>query len=77
MWPPKPTRIGLIMILLVASALSHAADQRAPESAELEAVLAGRSPGKVAWTGDLPGMKSRKLIRVLVPHNRTFFFYDG
>jgi membrane-bound lytic murein transglycosylase MltF len=29
------------------------------------------------WTGDLDGMRERGYIRVLVPYNRTFFFYDG
>lgn len=29
------------------------------------------------WTGDLDGMIERRLIRVLVPVNRTFYFLDG
>jgi membrane-bound lytic murein transglycosylase MltF len=31
----------------------------------------------VAWKGDLSEMRQRRLIRVLVPNSRTFFFYDG
>ena len=31
----------------------------------------------MAWKGDLPELQKRRIIRVLVPHNRTFFFYDG
>ena len=44
---------------------------------KIKAILENRSPRKVAWKGDLSGMRKRRLIRVLVPHNRTFFFYDG
>ena len=44
---------------------------------EIEAILQDRLPGKVAWKDDLSEMRQRRLIRVLVPNNRTFFFYDG
>ena len=29
------------------------------------------------WTGDLESMRARRVIRVLVPPNRTTFFHDG
>ncbi|GFE85176.1 hypothetical protein GCM10011488_01300 [Steroidobacter agaridevorans] len=44
---------------------------------EIEAVFEHRSPAKVSWKGDLSEMRERRLIRVLVPNNRTLFFYDG
>lgn len=44
---------------------------------EIEAVFEHRSPAKVSWKGDLSEMRERRLIRVLVPNSRTFFFYDG
>lgn len=28
------------------------------------------------WTGDLPGMVERRMVRVLVPYNKAFFFLD-
>ena len=28
------------------------------------------------WTGDLDGMRKRRLIRFLVPYSRTFYFID-
>jgi membrane-bound lytic murein transglycosylase MltF len=29
------------------------------------------------WKGDFDGMKERRQIRILVPHNKTYFFLDG
>jgi membrane-bound lytic murein transglycosylase MltF len=29
------------------------------------------------WKGDFDGMKERRLIRIVVPHSKTFFFLDG
>lgn len=29
-----------------------------------------------AWTGDLDGMKSRRVIRILVPYSKTIYFID-
>jgi membrane-bound lytic murein transglycosylase MltF len=43
----------------------------------LSGVLGEKSSFQQAWTGDLDGMRKRGHIRVLVPYNRTFFFYDG
>ena len=68
---------GLTAMACVASAAAQAADPLPDEPTELETLLETRHPGKVAWKGDLAGMRERRLIRVLVPHNRTFFFYDG
>ena len=31
---------------------------------------------RVRWTGDLDGMKARRVIRALVTYNRTYYFYD-
>jgi membrane-bound lytic murein transglycosylase MltF len=33
-------------------------------------------PMRGAWTGDLDGMKDRRLIRILVPYSKTIFFID-
>jgi membrane-bound lytic murein transglycosylase MltF len=45
----------------------------APESG----LLGDTPPYERPWTGDLSGMRQRGYIRVLVPYNRTFYFYDG
>lgn len=29
------------------------------------------------WTGDFDGMVERRIVRILVPYSRTFFFLDG
>jgi membrane-bound lytic murein transglycosylase MltF len=68
---------ALAATLGVAGAAVGAADPPRETPDELEAVLEDRAPGKNAWKGDLSGMQKRRMIRVLVPHNRTFFFYDG
>jgi membrane-bound lytic murein transglycosylase MltF len=77
MWPPKLTFSALVASFCAAGAAVQAADPAPTTPDEVEAVLEHRAPGKVAWKGDLSGMQKRRLIRVLVPHNRTFFFYDG
>ncbi len=77
MWPLKSCLLGLVATGCVAVAVAQPADPHRITPHEIEAVLDGSAPGKVAWKGDLSGMQQRRLIRVLVPHNRTFFFYDG
>jgi membrane-bound lytic murein transglycosylase MltF len=68
---------ALVATGCVASAAAQPAEPQSAAPLELESILANRSPGKVAWKGDLSGMRERRLIRVLVPNNRTFFFHDG
>jgi membrane-bound lytic murein transglycosylase MltF len=43
----------------------------------LSAVLGQKPTYDAPYTGDLDGLRKRGYIRVLVPYNRTFFFYDG
>ena len=61
----------------MASAAAQPAEPQPATPLEIEAMLQDRSLGKVAWRRDLSEMRQRRLIRVLVPNNRTFFFYDG
>ncbi len=68
---------ALVATGCVASAAAQPAEPQSVAPLEVESILANRSPGKVAWKGDLSGMRERRVIRVLVPNNRTFFFYDG
>ena len=65
---------SLILCVLTLCATASPAlaqpDARAPDTATLE--FANKP-----WTGDLDGMKERRLIRALVPYSRTFYFVDG
>jgi membrane-bound lytic murein transglycosylase MltF len=77
MYALKSCLNALVATGCVASAAAQPAEPQSAAPLEVESILANRSPGKVAWKGDLSGMRERRLIRVLVPNNRTFFFYDG
>lgn len=77
MCPRKSYLNALVAAGCVASAAAQSGEPQPATPVEIEAILQNRSPGKVAWKGDLPQMRERRLIRVLVPNNRTFFFYDG
>ena len=76
----RPLKFYLTALVATGCVVPAAAQQAEPRPVtphKIEAILEQRSPGKVAWQGDLSGMRERRLIRVLVPNNRTFFFYDG
>lgn len=63
-------RLFVILGLCVA-VWTSAARAAAPLSIPLE--LAPQQP---AWSGDLDGMVTRRVIRVLVPYSRTLYFVD-
>lgn len=71
----------LYFLLLISSGLAaHAAQQTLPdvnlsakEQAEVNAMVL---PVPDAWTGDLDGMRKRRLVRILVPYSRTFYLVD-
>lgn len=76
----SPLNFCLLALIATGCVASAAAQPAAPAPvmpSEIESIFEHRSPGKVAWTGDLSEMRGRRLIRVLVPNSRTFFFYDG
>jgi membrane-bound lytic murein transglycosylase MltF len=56
---------------------SAAPAARTPADSALADVFGEKPAFDQPWTGDLAGMRERGYIRVLVPYNRTFFFYDG
>jgi membrane-bound lytic murein transglycosylase MltF len=68
---------ALLATSCIAAATAQPAEPQPATPLEVETVFKDRSPGKVVWKGDLAEMRKRRLIRVLVPNNRTFFFYDG
>jgi len=59
----------LVMVLLLAVPLAIGAPAASdpPLSIDLQ---------QQPWTGDLPGMIKRRVIRVLVPYSRTLYFVD-
>ena len=77
MWPPETLLSALAATLGIAGSPAEAADPSPGTPDELEAVVGDGFQSQVAWKGDLAGMRQRRYIRVLVPHNRTYFFYDG
>jgi membrane-bound lytic murein transglycosylase MltF len=49
-----------------------------PGARQGTAATTGIPPAKVSktWTGDFDGMVKRRVIRVLVPYSKTFYFVD-
>jgi ABC-type amino acid transport substrate-binding protein len=76
-----PTRLLAVFMLLSSMALiatGAAAQTPAPAPAKAPAATTGIPPAKVSktWTGDFDGMVKRRVIRVLVPYSKTFYFVD-
>jgi membrane-bound lytic murein transglycosylase MltF len=63
----------LLPASFAATTVCIAAD--APSGAALTLPL-GQAPQQAAWRGDLDGMITRRVIRVLVPYNKTLYFLD-
>lgn len=77
MCPFKSNLAAVAATCCVLSALAQPAEPRPSMTREIETVFEHRSPAKVSRKGHLSEVRERRLIRVLVPNNRTFFFYDG
>jgi len=77
-----PTRRLAVLALLSSMTLiatGAAAQTPAPAPASAPAAKTGLPPvGTVSktWTGDFDGMVKRRVIRVLVPYSKTFYFVD-
>jgi membrane-bound lytic murein transglycosylase MltF len=75
---------GLVLLLAGPAPAQPAAPPSAPAKAppaSAPSPHAGRERMGLAlpskpWTGDLDGMLKRRMIRVLVPYSKTFFFVD-
>jgi membrane-bound lytic murein transglycosylase MltF len=69
---------AMTVLLTIRSATgAQTSDPTSPAQSALSTVLGKQPTYDAPWTGDLAGMRKRGYIRVLVPYNRTFFFYDG
>jgi membrane-bound lytic murein transglycosylase MltF len=62
---------ALSLVLLLGGTPTHA-QERSPAGDTATLEFANKP-----WTGDLDGMHQRRIIRVLVPYSRTFYFIDG
>jgi len=77
-----PTRRLAVLALLSSVALiatGAAAQTQAPASATAPPAKTGLPPIRnvaQTWTGDFDGMVKRRVIRVLVPYSKTFYFVD-
>jgi hypothetical protein len=74
-------RIGVFAILsgVLSIAAGAAAQTPAPPPAKQPPAKQGLprvEAGVKAWTGDLDAMIKRRVIRVLVPYSKTYYFVD-
>ncbi len=74
---PQRLRPWLLLPLFAAVAASA----QTPAAPKVEAKVAASGPkslpvGSRAWQGDLDGMEKRRVIRVLVPFSKTFYYVD-
>ncbi|MGL4296357.1 MAG: transglycosylase SLT domain-containing protein [Aestuariivirga sp.] len=66
---PRPQ---FTIIIAIVSLLSFLILAKAPAGASDVHDLEGFKP----WTGDLEGMKKRRVVRILVPYSKTIYFVD-
>ena len=78
-------RFGVMTLLLGALAVASVAQAQSPAKAPAQppATTAPAKSGMTLhdinakpWTGDFDGMVKRRMIRVLVPYSKTFYFVD-
>jgi membrane-bound lytic murein transglycosylase MltF len=62
-----------VAIALLAGAASAAGEAPADTEAKTQTAL---QVGSRAWTGDFDGMVKRRVIRVLVPYSKTFYYVE-
>ena len=72
---------SLLLLICSGAAAAHAQAPAKPPAQspakEPSATMAlPRGGGAKPWTGDLDGMTKRRVIRVLVPYSKTFYFVD-
>lgn len=72
--------LGIVAAFPLSTApAQEAADQALSETSSAsgdEEVPPSLLPTTDVWRGDLDGMRRRKLIRILVPYSKTFYFID-
>ena len=73
----RPIRVVALLSML-SIAMGAAAQTPAPAPAKEPPAKQGlpQIPAAKTWTGDLDGMIKRRVIRVLVPYSKTYYFVD-
>ena len=73
----RPIWVGALLSML-SIAIGAAAQTPAPPPAKEPPAKQGlpQVPATKTWTGDLDGMIKRRVIRVLVPYSKTYYFVD-
>jgi membrane-bound lytic murein transglycosylase MltF len=77
-------RFAVSCVALLASSVLAAEPVAQPAQSESRPTPAATQPAEPvsielrskAWTGDLDGMIERRVVRVLVPYSKTFYFVD-
>jgi membrane-bound lytic murein transglycosylase MltF len=69
---PAITRVLIVALQLAAAAFCLPAAAQSDAQPDPMALPLAR-----AWTGDLDGMAERRVVRMLVPYSKTFYFLDG
>src|SRR5262249_31512982 len=64
-------RLGTLSLVLLCTAVGGVAFAQSPEPGTIPL-----EPITAKWTGDLDGMIERRMIRVLVPYSKTYYFVD-
>ncbi len=75
MWMGNPLvrRAICCMAVLLAVCAAHSASAQEPPSEDGNAFISYLGE---KWTGDLDGIRERRMLRVLVVYSKTFFFID-
>ena len=71
--------LALLPMVCLAAAVAHAqapAKTPAQAPAKQQPAFELKSSQRKPWTGDLDGMIKRRMIRVLVPYSKTYYFVD-
>jgi membrane-bound lytic murein transglycosylase MltF len=66
--------LALVLVGCLLAAVTHAQAPAQPPAAKSGLGLSNTSAQP--WTGDLDGMIKRRLVRVLVPYSKTYYFVD-
>src|SRR5437773_7866909 len=71
-------RVGVLVLLSAVILLGTPAGAQPPARTTESSETSGLAPAisHVKWTGDLDGMVKRRMIRVLVPYSKTYYFVD-
>ena len=74
----RPIRAVALLSSMLSIATAAVAQTPAPPPAKEPAAKQGlpQIPAAKTWTGDLDGMIKRRVIRVLVPYSKTYYFVD-